>query len=344
MSNEYARLPTSEPISLIHPLQNPTASVDSTVSPNSDIPILENELSRQSLPKVTDEAQVFQSAPSAPDNVSNPYSKDMDIADALATKVRDKLLSEINSLAWRTFLFPVSAHALFFFVFYLTTSPSAPAESCNCSNISTFQPLNSTLPTPISTEIWREKIHASIQFFFLLVCYNVGIVLLIFRTIRGGISSKIDIGMALLKLYIGNNQYQYASDQPLRIHRYTQYSGLMRPDPRTWEPKTTFYKGGWSNLAWAVASIGFPFITIFLWAGPHLGAYEVSYVLCGIFGLLVGFTVQRQRLDISGTVTSDEKVVWGLCEEVWMAMGMDAAKLRGLSQVVGVWESGVGIV
>ncbi|KAF9077852.1 hypothetical protein BDP27DRAFT_1311785 [Rhodocollybia butyracea] len=330
MSNEYVRLPTSEPISLLHPLQIPTTSLGSTVSPNSDIPTLETELSRPSLPKVTDEAQVFQSVPSARGNVSNPYSKDMDIADALATKVREKLLSEINNLALRN----------------------------GCSNILTFQPpLNSTLPTPISIEIWRENIHTSTQFFFLLVCYNAVIVQLFFRTIRGGISSKIDLGMALLKLYIGNSQYQYASDQPLGIHRYTQYSGLMRPDPRTWEPKTTFYKGEWSNLVWAAGGIDLLFIlisTLFLWAGISSGDYVASFMSCGLFGLLglvgagiygtVGFTVQRQRLDISGTVTSDEKVVWGLCEEIWMGMGMDAVKLRSLSQVVGVWESGVGIV
>ncbi|KAF9077850.1 hypothetical protein BDP27DRAFT_1413535 [Rhodocollybia butyracea] len=338
-SNEYVKLPTSEHVSLPH---SPTTSLGSTVGDASTEP---------------------------------PRPEDTDIADALALKLRKKLFSEITGLALRTFLIPVSAYALLFLIVFLMSSPLVFVENwgqkpCNCTNISntstpllmsnTSHPSHPIPPPPISeTKIGREKAQVFIQFFLILVFYDAVLVLLTFRNVRGFVSSKIEKGVSLLKRNIENNEYRFALDRPVGVHRYTQYSGSMRPDPRTWKPKTTFFKGNWSFLAWHLGIIDFVLVSItsIIWAahaeGIHSGEYGLGvlskpfYITFGLFGALglMGaaiygleeFVSGNLKLETSGAVFSDKgDVVWGMCEEIWMAMAMDSVKLRKLSQTEAV--------
>ncbi|KAF9077856.1 hypothetical protein BDP27DRAFT_1357239 [Rhodocollybia butyracea] len=264
-----------------------------------------------------------------------------------------------------------SMYALFFLAVFLMTSllvfgMDPGQKPCNCINFSDLSnpllmlkrskrtPLIQTSSTPISeTEIWHEKIQVFCLSFLALVCYNAVFLLLIFRNVCGMISSKIDQGITLLKRHIGNNEYQHPSDQPVGRHRYAQYSGLMRPDSHTWEPNTTFFKDDWPSVAWVVGSIDFVFILFvsIFWVGLAKDIYSegvnvlvapvyIMFSILGACGLVLAafvgteFTVECLKLDISGTENGNN-VAWGLCEEIWMAMGMDAVKLRKLSQMQG---------
>ncbi|KAF9077849.1 hypothetical protein BDP27DRAFT_1441849 [Rhodocollybia butyracea] len=176
LSNEYVKLPTSEHVSLPG---SPTTSLCST-SP------------RPFLPKFSDsEARFLDFASPA------SHLEDMDIADALALKLRKKLLSEITGLALRTFFLPpvgfrcesraenMGLHQHFDFF-----NPSLHVQDVNHSFH--VQHVLSHSSAPISeTEIGREKAHVFLHFFLVLFCYDAILVLFIFRNVRGFISSKI---------------------------------------------------------------------------------------------------------------------------------------------------------
>ncbi|KAF9077857.1 hypothetical protein BDP27DRAFT_1357240 [Rhodocollybia butyracea] len=220
LSNENVRPPTSEYVSLIDPPQSPTTSLGSTVGSSPEAK------SQPSLPKVTDSETA----------VLDPHSKDMDITDALALKLRKKLLSEINLFAFRTFLLPASIAMI------VSKGENEPGHYSCPSTPKLQTPLlmpNSTLVPPIS-EI--------------------------------------------------------------------KYTGSMRPDPPS------------------------GFVAVLpLWRAV-------------IYGLEVSID-KHQRLEIFWGAPSDEEAdaVWGLCEEIWMAMGMDSEKLQKLSKAEGV-QSRVGSV
>ncbi|KAF9077855.1 hypothetical protein BDP27DRAFT_1397574 [Rhodocollybia butyracea] len=96
-----------------------------------------------------------------------------------------------------------------------------------------------------------------------------------------------------------------------------------------------------SKIMLKLYEVSYNFDIILLFAPKFMVICMQLCSLLGACGLALaaivgteGCTIECLRLDISGTVKSDGKdVAWGLCEEIWMAMGMDAVKLRELSRM-----------
>ncbi|KAF9043689.1 hypothetical protein BDP27DRAFT_1434860 [Rhodocollybia butyracea] len=276
--------------------------------------------------------------------------KEMQIAHALALKVRNKLFSDINSLTWHMLIITVSCITCVLGLVYLIEGDIRYGikQRQNARNISSLNDTNPSVNIQNSNpkDVYRQIATWYLQTYTLFIVYDV---LCIFLARLGSIRSvsvSLRTGMTLLDKYIGDSIYHYhgpplPSPPPSSSNKYTQNTWPTRPDPDSWSSKTglcTHYLCGGESMALYRSILMtnllmlFPFdLMVRVYAGGmHPGSYTLYVLGLPVLAFLALSLVCF--LAISGLfgfqIVPDGRVE-EYSEEIWMAMAMDSKKLGG---------------